>query len=40
MNADETYKNIIAKTLRKTNEIFQLPNKFGIGRRYIFGLQE
>ena len=33
MNADETYKNIIAKALRKTNEIFPLPNKLGIGRR-------
>jgi hypothetical protein len=27
MNADETYKNIIAKTLRNTNEIFPLPNR-------------
>ena len=40
MNADETYKNIIAKALRKTNEIFPLPNKLGIGRRYIRTCQE
>ena len=38
MNADETYKNIIAKALRKTNEIFPLPNKLGIGRSCLRGV--